>query len=98
MRVVIKSNDSFFLFAKFQRANFIAKTNFFQLSFNYICFRNCRREFFRSESAAEFLPPTPSFRPARADFRNLEKLRQQFFSKWVRATFRISHHMKLVRH
>ncbi len=37
------------------------------------------------------LPPTPSFRRARADFRDLAKLRQQFCSKWVRATFRISH-------
>jgi len=51
-------------------------------------FINCRREFFRSEDAAEFLPQPP---PSAAS----ERSGQEFFSKWVRAIFRISHNSKL---
>jgi len=59
-------HSGLFFLQKFQRTT-DCENKFFQLSFNCICFHNCRREFFRSEGAAEFLPPTPSFRRTRAD-------------------------------
>ncbi len=60
-----------FSFCKISKSKFYCENKFFQLSFICICFRNCRREFFRSEGAAEFPPPTPSFRRTRA-FRRSE--------------------------
>src|SRR3989344_6965701 len=55
---------SFFQISK----NKLCENKFFQLSFTCICFRNYRREFFRSEGAAEFLPPPTCGREIQSRF------------------------------
>ena len=55
---VEQSAHTLFLFVKFQRTNY-CENKFFQLLFICICFRNYRREFFRSEGGQKFLPPNP---------------------------------------
>ena len=77
-----------FLFAKFQRANFIAKTNIFSYSLLVFVFATVGANFLKARAARDS-SPHPSSRAARAD--SPSEARRHLSSKYFRATFRVSH-------